>query len=81
VGAVFKEPVTWGGGFRLRDPEYGARASTGTFGHGGWGGAFAFADPARRLGFAYVTNHMRGFDDGVDSRRKRLIETVYESLG
>jgi CubicO group peptidase (beta-lactamase class C family) len=80
ISEVFKEQTTWGAGFRLRDTGYGARASLGTFGHGGWGGSFAFADPARRLGFAYVTNHMLGFDDGDDPRRARLIEAVYDAL-
>ncbi len=73
-------PCRWGAGFSLREDAYGKRASPGSFGHGGWGGALGFADPEAKLGFAYVTNHMLGFDDGVDPRRSRLIEAVYDAL-
>jgi CubicO group peptidase (beta-lactamase class C family) len=52
----------------------------GHFGHTGWGGSVAFADPARRLGFAFVTSRLLGFDDGVDPRRARLLDAVYAAL-
>jgi CubicO group peptidase (beta-lactamase class C family) len=79
--AVFNMDTAWSAGFRMKDVKsYGIRASSGTFGHGGWGGSLAFADPEARLGFAYVTNHMLGFDDGIDPRRARLVEAVYECL-
>ena len=69
----------WGAGFQMAEAEYGRRADPGSFGHGGWGGSLAFADPRARLGFAYVTNHLCGFAD-VDPRRTRLIEAVYDAL-
>jgi CubicO group peptidase (beta-lactamase class C family) len=75
----FKLPTAFGAGFRLKDPEYGARASSRSFGHGGWGGAMAFGDPEAGIGFAFVTNHMMGFDD-VDPRRKALVDAVYDAL-
>jgi CubicO group peptidase (beta-lactamase class C family) len=79
--AVFNMETAWAAGFRMKDlKSYGARASSGTFGHGGWGGSMAFADPERRLGFAYVTNHMLGFADGIDPRRQRLVEAVYDAI-
>ncbi len=81
VDSGFGLPTAFGAGFRLDDPIYAGLASPATFGHSGWGGALAFADPAARLGFAYVTNHMRDFDDGIDQRRKRLVEAVYGALG
>ena len=49
------------------------------FGHAGWGGSCAFADPERRLSAAYTTNrqsqHLLG-----DPRSLRLIEALYASL-
>jgi CubicO group peptidase (beta-lactamase class C family) len=78
--AGFKQPTAFGAGFRLDDAIVTPIAGPGNFGHGGWGGALTFADPARGLGFAYVTNHMRDFDDGIDPRRKRLVEAVYAAL-
>jgi CubicO group peptidase (beta-lactamase class C family) len=77
----FNIDTVWGAGFRMEDPNaYGARASTKTVGHGGWGGSVAFGDPEAKLGFAYVTNHMLGFDDGIDVRRKNLSDAVYDAL-
>jgi CubicO group peptidase (beta-lactamase class C family) len=73
----FNNPACWAAGFALEDI---SRASPRTIGHGGWGGAMGFGDPEARLGFAYVTNHMLGFDDGIDPRRQRLIDAVYDAL-
>ncbi len=73
------QPTAFGAGFRLEDPEYGPRASPRSFGHAGWGGSIAFADPDARLGFAFVTNHLLGFPD-VDPRRGALVDAVYEGL-
>ena len=75
----FNLPADYGAGFRLADPDYGPHASAGTFGHAGWGGSFAFGDPEARLGFAFVTNNMLGFDD-ADPRRTRLIQAVSAAL-
>ena len=51
-----------------------------TFGHSGWGGACAFADPDRRLGFAYVMNRQSP-DLMGDPRPRRLIAALYEAIG
>lgn len=75
----FNLQTAYGAGFRIEDEMYGKRASQKTFGHSGWGGTTAFGDPAARLGFAYVTNNMLGFDT-LDPRRERLIEAVYDAL-
>jgi CubicO group peptidase (beta-lactamase class C family) len=73
------QPTAYSAGFRLLDPEYGPHASPRSFGHAGWGGSIAFADPDARLGFAYVTNHLMGFDD-ADPRRRVLVDAVYDAL-
>jgi CubicO group peptidase (beta-lactamase class C family) len=78
--AGFQLPAAFGAGFRLSDAAFGPAASPASFGHSGWGGTTAFADPQAKLGFAYVTNLMRDFLDGVDVRRKRLSDAVYASL-
>jgi len=80
LDACFQTPSRYGAGFHLGDASNGAKASRNAFGHTGWGGTFAFADPEARIGFAYVTNRMLGFDDGIDPRRQRLVDAVYEVL-
>jgi CubicO group peptidase (beta-lactamase class C family) len=75
----FDMQTAFGAGFRIEDEMYGKRASPKTFGHSGWGGTTAFGDPDAKLGFAYVTNNMLGFDT-LDPRRERLIEAVYDAL-
>ena len=50
-----------------------------TFGHSGWGGACAFADPDRRLGAAYVMNRQSA-DLMGDPRARRLIDATYACL-
>jgi len=73
-------PAAYAAGFRLKDACYGAKASLRAFGHTGWGGTLAFADPEARIGFAFVTCHMQGFGDSIDPRRQRLVEALYASL-
>jgi len=80
VDACFGIPATYGAGYRLGEASYGAKASSGTFGHAGWGGSLAFADPDARIGFAFVTCRMLGFADLLDPRQQRLIEALYQSL-
>ena len=50
-----------------------------TFGHTGWGGSCAFADPERRVAGAYVMNKQ---ETGLlgDARSRRLIDAAYASL-
>jgi CubicO group peptidase (beta-lactamase class C family) len=52
----------WGMGFQL-DSEARRFLTPGSFGHDGAGGQVGFADPAYRLGFAFVTNWLEGADD------------------
>lgn len=50
-----------------------------SFGHGGAGGTAAFADPERKLAFAYTTRGLR-FDPDGGSRALALINSTYEAL-
>jgi CubicO group peptidase (beta-lactamase class C family) len=63
-------------------PSPGFRFGTGesAFGHTGAGGSFGYADPERRLGFAYVPNKL-GFHLHDDPREKPLRDAVYRCLG
>jgi CubicO group peptidase (beta-lactamase class C family) len=47
----------WGAGVQLAGPSL-PWLSPDSFGHDGAGGQTGFADPAHRIGFGYVTNHM-----------------------
>lgn len=76
MDAASQTPAAYGAGFGLLQQN----ARPGSFGHSGWGGAFGFADPAEGFGMGYTTNHMLGFDDGIDPRRKALVETLYQVL-
>jgi CubicO group peptidase (beta-lactamase class C family) len=77
----FGTDTVWGAGFRLEDVNaYGAQASLRTIGHGGWGGSIGFGDPGAQLGFSYVTNHMMGYDDGIDPRVRLMVEAVFDCL-
>jgi CubicO group peptidase (beta-lactamase class C family) len=78
--ASFAAPTAFAAGYQIEDAIYAGLASPLTFGHTGWGGAIGFADPEAELGFGYVTNRMLGFDDGMDPRRRALIEAVYAAL-
>lgn len=80
VDACSLAPTVFAAGYRIGAIGYGTHVSPGHFGHTGWGGSVAFADPARRLGFAFVTRRLLGFDDGVDPRRARLLDAVYAAL-
>jgi len=71
VDEVLGVPARWSCGFLLNtDGIYGD--SPDAFGHSGWGGAFAFADPSRRMGLAYTMNRM-GRDLVGDPRNVALV--------
>ena len=80
VDACSLAPTVFAAGYRVDAIGFGRSAGAGNFGHTGWGGSVAFADPSRRLGFAFVTNRLLAFDDGVDPRRQRLLDAVYAAL-
>lgn len=71
--------MSWGAGFMRNEPCFPWGPRTQAFGHSGWGGACAFADPERKLGGAYVMNK-QGVALMGDARPKRLIEAAYAAL-
>jgi CubicO group peptidase (beta-lactamase class C family) len=52
----------------------------GSFGHGGAGGSYGFADPENALAVGYVMNKMAMEFTG-DARSHGLIGSVYEAIG
>lgn len=69
-------PGRYAAGFRLNDGLMGPNPAS--FGHPGFGGSVAFADPARRIGMAYVTNTMRNPDEQwIDPRLAPLLQAFY----
>ncbi len=78
VDLVLQIPMRWGAGFILNDGViYGPNANS--FGHSGWGGSFACADPEAKLGIGYAMNQMYANLQG-DPRSLRLLAAVYASL-
>lgn len=71
--------MSWGAGVMRNAPNFPWGPGVRTFGHSGWGGACAFADPERRLGGAYVMNR-QGTALMGDARPRRLIEAAYAAL-
>lgn len=71
--------MSWAAGFMRNEINFPWGPGTQAFGHSGWGGSCAFADPERRLGGAYAMNK-QGVALMGDARPKRLIEAVYASL-
>jgi CubicO group peptidase (beta-lactamase class C family) len=71
--------ISWGAGFMRNTPNmfYGPTAEA--FGHSGWGGSCAFADPATGVSGSYVMNKQGSALIG-DERAVRLIEAAYASL-
>lgn len=67
----------WGMGFQL-DSAARRFLTDESFGHDGAGGQVAFADPRHRVGFAFVTNWMRG---PGDIRGTALVDALRELLG
>lgn len=71
--------MSWGAGFMRNAPVKVWGAGEQTFGHSGWGGSCAFADPETKLAGAYVMNK-QSTDLIGDARAKRLIEAAYAAL-
>jgi len=71
--------MAWGAGF-IRNEGLGLYGpGEATFGHSGWGGSCAFADPEVHVSGAYVMNRQSA-ELIMDHRSRRLIEAAYEAL-
>jgi CubicO group peptidase (beta-lactamase class C family) len=71
--------MSWGAGFMRNETEKPWGPALQSFGHSGWGGSCAFADPETGLAGAYVMNK-QGTALMGDLRPKRLIEAAYAGL-
>lgn len=71
--------MSWGAGFMRNSAVKVWGPGEQTFGHSGWGGSCAFADPQTKLAGAYVMNK-QSTDLIGDARAKRLIEAAYAAL-
>lgn len=71
--------MSWGAGFMRNCAVKVWGPGEQTFGHSGWGGSCAFADPETGLAGAYVMNK-QSTDLIGDARAKRLIEAAYAAL-
>jgi len=71
--------IAWCAGF-IRNEGLGLYGpGEAAFGHSGWGGSCAFADPDRHVSGAYVMNRQSA-ELIMDHRSRRLIEAAYEAL-
>ena len=71
--------MSWGAGFMRNSAVKVWGPGEQTFGHSGWGGSCAFADPETGLAGAFVMNK-QSTDLIGDARAKRLIEAAYAAL-
>ncbi len=76
---VLKVDTAFSLGFARPLGEFRFGSSDRAFGHPGAGGSFAFADPDRRVSFAYVMNRL-GFRLNDDPREKALRDALYRCL-
>ena len=80
IDRIFQIPTAFSAGF-MKDSRQSRRRVFGpsplSFGHPGAGGSHAFADPANKLGFAYVMNQMK---QAVLPNEKslRLVDAIYQ---
>lgn len=76
---VLPYEMSWGAGVMRNETVHPWGPGAETFGHSGWGGSCAFADPETGLAGAYVMNRQSA-DLLGDPRARRLIEAAYRSL-
>jgi CubicO group peptidase (beta-lactamase class C family) len=76
---VLPYDISWGAGFMRNQGLWIYGPGRQSFGHSGWGGSCAFADPERGISGAYVMNRQSA-ELIADSRARRLIEAAYAAL-
>ncbi|HYG28061.1 MAG TPA: serine hydrolase domain-containing protein [Caulobacteraceae bacterium] len=76
---VLPYEMSWGAGFMRNPPNMIYGPGERAFGHSGWGGSCAFADPERGVSGAYVMNRQSAELIG-DARARRLIDAAYTGL-
>lgn len=73
-------PMHWALGFQKGGAISPCGPNPNAFGHAGWGGSVAFADPDRQLGVAIVMNRMAGeLQSGL--RVMQAVKAIYDALG
>jgi CubicO group peptidase (beta-lactamase class C family) len=77
---VLQFPLEFGLGFALSGPEHHFGPNPAAFGHDGFGGSAACADPEAGVTFAYVMNRM-GLNLVDDPRKMALLDALYRSIG
>jgi CubicO group peptidase (beta-lactamase class C family) len=77
---VFGFQSCFGLGFMLNSPDLGFAPGTRVFGHTGASGAFCFADPDRRLAFAYTPNREQAQSSLLSAPARSLVDAIYRSL-
>ncbi len=76
---VMKRPMQWSPvGFSIGGGKLFGKSSR-SFGHTGWGGSMAFADPDNNLCISYTMNMLTGSMLG-DQRALDLVEATYKNL-
>ena len=76
---VMKKPMQWSPvGFSIGGGKLFGKSSQ-SFGHTGWGGSMAFADPENNLSISYTMNMLTGSMLG-DQRALNLVEATYKNL-
>jgi len=76
---VMKRPMQWSPvGFSIGGGKLFGKSSQ-SFGHTGWGGSMAFADPENNLSISYTMNMLTGSMLG-DQRALNLVEATYKNL-
>ncbi len=70
-------PLRLSNGFMLNGDDRLFGPNPNAFGHTGWGGAFAFADPDAKLAVAFTPNLMLPDAEALARRRALLLDSVY----